>query len=198
VRNLVRGADILLSFFFSHLARAAATERHTYRFDPPRPPSPRSSPTIGALGKQWTTTMMVCPRRASRTFFVLIIPARLHRHCCRSPPPKTPFPKLAEDDLQEITRVTPCFRVSVVVILRCNAAALIVLPILPPNEQCADVDRRHRRCCSRQTLSPPRRGAVDTTIEQKRILSAWTGGGRSCLGSVGGRRRRIRRTPPPP
>ena len=35
--------------------------------DPPRPPSPRSSPTIGASGKPWTTTMTARPRRASRT-----------------------------------------------------------------------------------------------------------------------------------
>ncbi len=35
--------------------------------DPPRPPSPRSSPTIGASGKPWTTTTTASPRRASQT-----------------------------------------------------------------------------------------------------------------------------------
>ena len=35
--------------------------------DPPRPPSPWSSPTIGASGEPWTTTMTACPRRASQT-----------------------------------------------------------------------------------------------------------------------------------
>ena len=35
--------------------------------DPPRPPSPRSSPTIGASGEPWTTTTTACPRRASQT-----------------------------------------------------------------------------------------------------------------------------------
>ena len=35
--------------------------------DPPRPPSPRSSPTIGASGEPWTTTTTARPCRASRT-----------------------------------------------------------------------------------------------------------------------------------
>ena len=35
--------------------------------NPPHPPSPRSSPTIGASGEPWTTTMMARPHRASQT-----------------------------------------------------------------------------------------------------------------------------------
>jgi hypothetical protein len=35
--------------------------------DPPRPPSPRSSSTTGALGKPWITTTTAHPHRASRT-----------------------------------------------------------------------------------------------------------------------------------
>ena len=35
--------------------------------DPPRLPSPWSSPTIGASGEPWTTTMTARPRRTSRT-----------------------------------------------------------------------------------------------------------------------------------
>ncbi len=35
--------------------------------DPPRPPSPRSLPTIGASGETRTTTTTACSRRASRT-----------------------------------------------------------------------------------------------------------------------------------
>ena len=35
--------------------------------DPPHPPSPRSTPTIGTSGEPWTTTTMACPHRASRT-----------------------------------------------------------------------------------------------------------------------------------
>ena len=40
-------------------------------------------------------------------------------------------------------RVTPSFRVSVAVILRRDAAAVVALPILPPNKQRVDVNHRH-------------------------------------------------------
>jgi hypothetical protein len=52
--------------------------------DPPRPPSPRSSPTIGALGEPWTTMMMARPPIASRTSTAS---RRLLRACrpCSSP-----------------------------------------------------------------------------------------------------------------
>jgi hypothetical protein len=40
--------------------------------------------------------------------FVLVVPTRLRCLCChRHPPPKMPLPKLAERDLQEITRILP-------------------------------------------------------------------------------------------
>jgi hypothetical protein len=67
---------------------------------------------------------------------------------------------------------TPRFHVGVVVILRCDAAAVVALPILPPNEQCADVDPRHRCRRGHRTPPPPRRGAVIATIEGRRIPSA--------------------------
>ena len=144
--------------------------------DLPRPPSPRLLPTIGASGEPWTTTTTARPRRASRlrhdVFFLLIVPARLCRLLCCPPPPKMSFPKLAEDDLQEIVRVPPRFHVGVVVILCRDAASVIALPILPPNEQRANVDRRHRRCRSCRTPAPPRRSAVVATIKLRRILSA--------------------------
>ncbi len=79
--------------------------------------------------------------------FVLVVPTRLHRlrHC--RPPAEKPLPKLAERDLQVIACILPCFRVSVIVIFRCDAAAIVALPLLPPNEQHANVDRGHRHRC---------------------------------------------------
>ena len=52
--------------------------------DPPRPPSPWSSPTIGASGEPWTTTMTACPRRVSRTSTTSRRLLRA-RHPCSSP-----------------------------------------------------------------------------------------------------------------
>ena len=73
-------------------------------------------------------------------------------------------------------RVPPRFRVGVIIILHCDAATIIALPILPPNEQRADVDHRHRHRRDRRT--PERRREPS---RRRR-----------------GRRCRIRRTPPPP
>jgi len=104
---------------------------------------------------------------------MLVIPAPLCRLCCRHPPPETPNPKSAEDELQEIARLPPRFRVGVVVILRRDTAAIVALPILLHNEQCADVDRRHQRHRGHRTPPPPRLSAVVATIERRRIPSAW-------------------------
>ena len=49
--------------------------------DPPRPPSPQSSPTIGASGEPWTMTMTARPRRASRTSTVSRRLLRARRPC---------------------------------------------------------------------------------------------------------------------
>jgi hypothetical protein len=65
-------------------------------------------------------------RPCHNVFFVLVVPARLRHLCCRPPPAKTPFPKSVEDDLQEIARIPPRFRISVFVIL-----VTMPLPSLP-------------------------------------------------------------------
>ena len=49
--------------------------------DPPRPPSPQSSPAIGASGEPWTTTMTARPRRASRTLTASRRLLRARRPC---------------------------------------------------------------------------------------------------------------------
>ena len=86
---------------------------------------------------------------------MLVVPVRLRRLRCRPPLPKTPLPKSAEDYLQEIARVPPHFRVGVIVILRRDAAAVITIPIHPPN------DRRS------QALTPSR--SVVVGIKWRRI-----------------------------
>ena len=89
------------------------------------------------------------PRPRHDVFFVRVVPNRLHRlRRCR-PPAEKPLPKSAERDLQVIVRVLPRFRVGIVVVFRRDAAAFVALPLLPPNEQRADVDRGHRRHCDR-------------------------------------------------
>ena len=49
--------------------------------DLPRPPSPRSSPTIGASGEPWTTSRTARPFRASRTSTASRRLLRAHRPC---------------------------------------------------------------------------------------------------------------------
>ncbi len=71
---------------------------------------------------------------------MLVLPACLQLWC-HPPPPKTPCPSAR----------APHFCVGVVVILRRDAAAVVVLPILPPNEQRADVHHRHQHCRDRRT-----------------------------------------------
>ena len=89
-----------------------------------------------------------------------VIPTCLRRLCCLChPPPKMPLPKLAERDLQEIVHVLPSFRVGTVVVLRCNATAIVVLPLLLPNKQRAGINHRHQCRCYRRT-PPCRRGAL--------------------------------------
>ena len=64
-----------------------------------------------------------------------VVPTCLRRlRLCCHPPPKTPLPKLAERDLQEIASKLSRFRVSIVVVFRRDAVAIVALPILPPNE----------------------------------------------------------------
>ena len=58
--------------------------------DPPRPPSPWSSPTIGASGEPWTTTMTACPFRASQTSTASRHLLRARRPCS-SPLSSLPF-----------------------------------------------------------------------------------------------------------
>ena len=73
---------------------------------------------------------------------MLIVPTCLHRLCRCRPPAETSLPKSAERNLQEIMRIIPPFGVGVVV-FHCSAAAIVALPLLPPNEQRADIDRGH-------------------------------------------------------
>ena len=91
---------------------------------------------------------------------------------------------------------TPRFHIGVVVILRCNAAAVVALPILPPNEQLANVDPRHqhRRGCR----TPPCRAATPLLRRSSGGGSRPPGVGGILPGSVGGWRRHIHRTPPHP
>jgi len=76
----------------------------------------------------------MCVADRSRTklhhdvFVVLIIPTCLRHRRCRCRPPKMPFSKSAQRDLQEIARV------SVVVVLRRDAVAVVTLLFLPPNK----------------------------------------------------------------
>ena len=128
--------------------------------DPPRLPSPRSSPRIGASGKLWTTTTTACPCRASRTST-----ASCHLLCaccpCLSPSSmllssssRNALPKVGGERPPRNCTPTPRFHVGVVVILRCNAAAIVALWILPPNEQCANVDPRHQHCHGCRAAAP--------------------------------------------
>jgi len=146
--------------------------------DPPRLPSPRSLPRIGASGKPWTTTTMARPRRASRTSTASCHLLRARRPCSSpssllsSSSPRNALPKVGGGRPPRNRTPTPRFHVGVVVILRCNAAAVVALPILPPNEQHANVDPRHRRCRGCRTPPPQRRGTIIATIERRRIPSA--------------------------
>jgi len=170
--------------------------------DSPRLPSPWSSPTIGASGKPWTTTTTARPCRASRTSTASRRLLRARRPCSSpssllsSSSPRNAFPKIGGGRPPRNRTPTPRYHVGVVVILRCDTTAVIAFPILPPIEQHAKVDPRHRRRHGRRTPPPPRRGAVVATIERRRIPSARRRGRRP--GGVGDQRRRIRCTPPPP
>ena len=53
----------------------------SYATDLPCPPSPRSSSTIGASGKLWTTMTTACPCRASRTLTASRRLLCAHRPC---------------------------------------------------------------------------------------------------------------------
>ena len=109
--------------------------------DPPRPPSPQSSPTMGASGEPWTTTMMARPHRASQTSSVS---RRLLRaHCPCSSPSSLLSTSSFQNALPKVGGGQSPFRVGVVVILCHDAAAVIALPILPPNEQRTTVNCRH-------------------------------------------------------
>ena len=67
-------------------------------------------------------------------FVVLIVPTRLRRRQLRHRPPEMPLPKSAEHNLQEITHILPHFCAGIVINLRCDAVAVVALPILPHNE----------------------------------------------------------------
>ncbi len=146
--------------------------------DPPRLPSPRSSLMIVALGKPWTTTVTARPRRVSRTLTASRRLLRARRPCSSpssslsSSSSQNVLPKVGGGRPPRNRPPTPCFHIGVVAILSCDAAAAVALPILPPNEQRADVDPRHRRCRGRRTPPPPRCGAVIATIKRRRIPSA--------------------------
>ena len=82
---------------------------------------------------------------------------RHRRH--RRPHPKTPLAKSAQRDLQEIASVLSRFRVSVIIVFRCDVVAIVALPILLPNQP-----RRHQLLASTSSRlqyssppSPPRR-----------------------------------------
>jgi len=146
--------------------------------DPPRLPSPRSSLMIVASGEPWTTTTTACPHRAPRTSTASRHLLRA-RHPCSSPSSsllssssQNALPKAGGGRPPRNCAPNPRIHVGVVVILRCDATAVIALPILPPNEQRADVDPRHRRRCGCRTPPPPRRGAIIATIERRRTPSA--------------------------
>jgi hypothetical protein len=146
--------------------------------DPPRLPSPWSLLMIVASGEPWTTMTMARPRRASRTSNASR--RLLCVHCpCSSPSSslsssssRNALPKVGGGRPPRNRAPTPRFHISVVVILRCDAAAVVALPILLPNEQCADVGPRHRHFCGRRTPPLPRRGSVVARIERRRIPSA--------------------------
>ncbi len=57
--------------------------------------------------------------------------------------PKCPSQKWPRMTSKKSRSYPPRFRVGLVVILCCNAAAVVTLPILPPNEQCVNADCRH-------------------------------------------------------
>ena len=139
--------------------------------DPPRLPSPQSLPRIGASGKPWTTTTTARPCRASRTSAASCHLLRAHRPCLSpssllsSSSPRNALPKVGGGRPPRNRTSTACFHVGVVVILR------VALPILPPNEQRANVDPRHQRCHGCRTQPPQRRGTVIATIERRRIPS---------------------------
>ena len=146
--------------------------------DPPRLPLPQSSLMIVASGEPWTTTTMACPCRASQTLTTSRRLLRARRPCSSpssslsSSSSRNALPKVGGGQPPRNCVPTPHFHVGVVVILRCDTAAVVALPILPPNEQRADVDPRHRRCRGRRTPPPPCCGAVIAAIKQRRIPSA--------------------------
>ena len=95
-------------------------------------------------------------------------------------------------------RLPPRFRDGVIVILRRDVAAVVTLPIFPPNEQCDDVDHRHRHRRDRRTPHCRRSGARrrrDDRAEKDPVLQAEEGVVQAALGAgiVA-----LRRTPPPP
>ena len=145
--------------------------------DSPHLPSPRSLLMIFALGEPWTTMTMAHPRRASQTsnasrrLFCACCPCSSPSSLLSSSSSQNALPKVGGGRPPRNRAPTPRFHVSVVIILCCDAAAAIALPILPPNEQCADVDPRHRCRCGRRTPPPPRRDAAVASIEQRRIPS---------------------------
>jgi len=172
--------------------------------DPPHPPSPRSSPTIGASGEPWTTTTTAFPHRASRTSTMS------RRLLCARRPCSSPSSSLSSSSSRNAppkvgggrpprnrARSSPRSHIGVVVILRCNATAIVTLPILPPMNNVpmliAGIDavavfaRFHRR-----------RAAAPLSWRSSGGGSRPPGGGGSRPGGVGGQRRRIRHTPPPP
>ena len=146
--------------------------------DSPHLPSPRSLLMIFALGEPWTTMTMAHPRRASQTsnasrrLFCACCPCSSPSSLLSSSSSQNALPKVGGGRPPRNRAPTPRFHVSVVVILRCDAAAVVALPILPPNEQYTDVNPRHRRHCGRRTPPLPGRGAVVATIERRRIPSA--------------------------
>jgi hypothetical protein len=101
--------------------------------------------SAGASGEPWTTATTAPPRRASQTSTASRGLLRAH-HPCLSPS------LLSSSSSQNaLPNVPPRFRDGVVVIFRRDAAAVVALLILPPNEQRADVDHRHRHRRDRRT-----------------------------------------------
>ena len=123
--------------------------------------TPQGKPCLPGAATMAATHLQMHPlaehlkhRLHHNIFVVLIVPTHLHHcrcHCCRCHcPPKMPLPKLVECDLQEIVCVLPRFRVDIIVVLHCDAIAVVALSVLPPNEP-DNVDRGPRTRCSYHT-----------------------------------------------